>query len=70
MKDLKALPTAPSSAAPDAAKAALEAFRSLSLPEKALTIAQTQAMLFSNAVVRGLSGILRGAAQTPPKPRR
>lgn len=48
-------------------KASLETFRTLSLPEKALTIAQTQAMLFSNTVVRTLSTLLRGASATPPK---
>ncbi|QUV84689.1 hypothetical protein [Chloracidobacterium aggregatum] len=43
------------------AEASLEAFRTLSLPEKALTIAQAQATLFSNTVVRVLSTVLRGS---------
>ncbi|MGQ9897818.1 MAG: hypothetical protein ACUVR8_09740 [Acidobacteriota bacterium] len=38
----------------------LGGFRTLSLPEKALTIAQVQAMLFSNSVVQVLSTVLRG----------
>ncbi|MCS7080282.1 MAG: hypothetical protein NZ585_09560 [Chloracidobacterium sp.] len=59
-------PTAPIGESPTV-KASLETFRMLSLPEKALAIAQTQAMLFSNTVVRTLAALLRGAAQTPPK---
>ncbi len=42
-------------------EASLDAFRTLSLPEKALTIAQAQAMLFSNTIVRALSTVLRGS---------
>ncbi|WP_058867471.1 hypothetical protein [Chloracidobacterium thermophilum] len=42
-------------------EASLESFRTLSLPEKALTIAQAQAMLFSNTIVRALSTVLRGS---------
>jgi len=46
-----------------ASEASLEAFRTLSLPEKALTIAQAQATLFSNTVVRVLSTVLRGSSR-------
>ncbi len=45
---------------PQPGEASLETFRTLSLPEKALTIAQAQAMLFSNTVMQVLSAILRG----------
>ncbi|GEM_PF-2193608 len=44
----------------------LAAFRALSLSEKALTIAQTQAMLFSNSVVQFLGAILRGNRPKTP----
>lgn len=37
----------------------LEEFRALPLTEKALTLAQTQSMLFSNLVVRTVSAFLR-----------
>ncbi len=37
----------------------LDEFRTLPLTEKALTIAQTQSMLFSNLVVRTFSAFLR-----------
>ncbi len=60
MKETPATPAAAS------AQASLAAFRHLSLPEKALAIAQTQAMLFSNLAVRALAELLRAA--TPPKP--
>ncbi len=42
-------------------EASLDAFRTLSLPEKALTIAQAQATLFSNTIVQALSTVLRGS---------
>ncbi len=42
-------------------EASLDAFRTLSLPEKALMIAQAQATLFSNTVVQVLSTVLRGS---------
>ncbi len=37
----------------------LDEFRTLPLTEKALTIAQTQSMLFSNLVIRTISSALR-----------
>lgn len=40
-------------------KTTLEEFRALPLTEKALTLAQTQSMLFSNLVVRTFSAFLR-----------
>ncbi|MFQ3582684.1 MAG: hypothetical protein SNJ67_07685 [Chloracidobacterium sp.] len=60
MKETSTKPTSPSSTDVPAVNASLETFRTLSLPEKALTIAQTQAMLFSNTVVRTLATLLRG----------
>ncbi len=53
-----------------AVKTSLATFRTLSLPEKALTIAQTQAMLFSNTVVRTFATLLRGATPTSSTPER
>ena len=59
---MKDTATATASDSPNqTAEASLEAFRTLSLPEKALTIAQAQATLFSNTVVRVLSTVLRGS---------
>lgn len=42
-----------------AARSTLDEFRSLPLTEKALTLAQTQSMLFSNLVVRTVSAFFR-----------
>ncbi|QUV98993.1 hypothetical protein J8C02_06005 [Chloracidobacterium sp. MS 40/45] len=54
-------PSTASDSTNQTSEASLAAFRTLSLPEKALTIAQAQATLFSNTIVRALSTVLRGS---------